>query len=155
MGPGAGRADLVIGLLLAAVSGAVFHLARGLPSPPFVPLPPSFFPRLVAGLLAFLAVLLALRGLRSFRRPPDGPPAERLAPAAIVFVVLGAYVALIPVLGFFASTFLFLLAFGWLLGERTPRGLLRPAVVAAVTTVACYVVFTRYLRVLFPEGLLR
>lgn len=148
-----GRADVVIGALLFALAAAVLWFARDIPSAPFVPVAPASFPRLLAGVLAGLALLLAVRGLLA---APQARAATRaaLAPALLVFGPLAGYLLLVPVLGFFSSTFLFVLAQGLLLGGRGVRDLARAAVVAAVTTVACYLVFERYLRVLFPEGLL-
>lgn len=153
----AGRADAVIGLLLLALSGAVFWLTRGLPHSLLVPLPPAFFPRLVAGVLAGLAVVLVVRGLRAGAREPGRAAAAQapVGPALPVFGSLAGYIAVIPALGFFASTFVFLVVLGWLLEERRRASLPRAVVVAAVTTVITYLVFTKYLQVLFPEGLLR
>lgn len=176
-GQPAGRTDAAIGLLLLGVCGAVFWLSRDLPSPPFVPLGPAFYPRLVAGLLAVLALLLVVRGVRSRGQPvaadrgaaaglattdrvaaagaAAGHEAARLGPVLLLFGTLAGYIALIPVLGFYASTFLFLVVLGWLLDGGWPARLPRAVVVAAATTVVAYLVFTKYLRVLFPEGLLR
>jgi putative tricarboxylic transport membrane protein len=149
-----GRADAVIGLLLLGLAGAVWWLSRDLPSPPFVPLTPAFFPRLLAAVLAGLSLPLLVRGLAApagAAAPARGP----LAPTLLVFVPLGAYIWLAPRLGFFVTTFLFVLAEGLLLGERRAAAVVRAVAVAALTTAACYVVFTRYLQVLFPEGALR
>ncbi len=151
-GAGAGRADAVIGLVLLAIAGAVVWLAADIQSPPFVPVGPAFFPRLLAGLLALLAVLLLVRGLHA-GRGQGGAPRARPAPALLVFGPLAGYLLLVPRLGFFTSTFLFVTAMGALLGERRPAALGRAVVVAAVATGACYLVFERYLRVLFPRGL--
>ncbi len=154
--------DAVIGLVLLALSGGAFWLSRDLPSPLFVPLTPAFFPRLVAGILGGLALLLVVRGLRGGRSPAaartaaaGAEAAGRLGPALLVFGALGAYVALIPHLGFYASTLFFLVALGWLLEERRLASLPRLVAAAVVTTVVTYLVFTKYLQVLFPEGLIR
>lgn len=152
-GAGAGRADAVAGALLLALAGAVIWLSGEIPSPPFVPVTPAFFPRLLATILAILALPLVVRGLRARRAPGEAARAP-LAPALLVFGPLAGYLLLVPLLGFFAGTFLFVLAEGVLLGARTPRGVARAVAVALVTTLACYLVFERYLRVLFPDGLL-
>jgi uncharacterized membrane protein YfcA len=155
-GRGEGLADAVIGLLLLGLAAALFWMSRDIPSPPFVPVTPAFFPRVLAGVLAGLAALLVLRGSR--RRGRDGEPrAARgpLRPAVLVYGALAAYAFAIPRLGFYASTFVFLLVLVGLLGERTARGAVRALAVAVATTAACYAVFTGYLRLFLPEGLLR
>jgi hypothetical protein len=145
--------DAIIGLVLLGLAGSVWWLSRELPSPPFVPLTPAFFPRLLAAILAGLSLLLLARGVRA---PAAAAPARGpLAPTLLVFVPLGVYIWLAPRLGFFVTTFLFVLAEGLLLGDRRGASVVRAVAVAALTTVACYVVFTRYLQVLFPEGVLR
>ncbi len=154
--------DAVISLLLLALGGGVFWLSRDLPSPLFVPLTPAFFPRLVAGFLGGLALLLLVRALRGDRGLAAAGAATagaqapgRLGPALLVFGTLGGYIALIPRLGFYASTLLFLVALDWLLEERRLARLPRVVAAAVATTVVTYLVFTKYLQVLFPEGLLR
>lgn len=152
-GAGAGRADAVIGLVLLALSAAFIWLARAITSPPFVPISAAFFPTVLAGILAVLALLLVVRGLRAARGPVGGGRAA-IRSALLVFGPLGAYLLLVPVLGFFSATFLFVLAEGVLLGERRAAAIGRAALVAAGATAACYLVFERYLRVLFPGGLI-
>lgn len=154
--------DAVIGLVLLALSGGAFWLSRDLPSPPFVPLTPAFFPRLVAGILSGLALVLVVRGRggsrgrTAARAATAGAEAPgRLGPVLLVFGALGGYIALIPLLGFYAATLLFLVALGWLLEERRLASLPRVVAVAIATTVVTYLVFTKYLQLLFPEGLIR
>jgi hypothetical protein len=146
-------ADVVIGVLLVGLAGAVLWLSSDISAPPFVPLSPAFFPRILAGILAGLSLLLVARAVRGLpaARGGRGP----LGPAAVVFGSLAAYIFAIPRLGFYASTFLFLLVLGTLLGDRTKAALLRALGVAAAATVGCFVVFTRYLNLLLPEGILR
>ncbi|HEX7126118.1 MAG TPA: tripartite tricarboxylate transporter TctB family protein [Thermodesulfobacteriota bacterium] len=150
-GAGGRRADAVIALVLLALAGLVFWRARDIASPPFVPLSAAFFPKVLAGVLAILALILLVQGLRARRRRSPSAP---VLPALLVFGPLGAYLLLVPVLGFFSATFFFVLAEGILLGERRAAALGRAVAVAAGTTVVCYLVFERYLRVLFPGGLI-
>jgi hypothetical protein len=121
-----------------------------------VPLPPAFFPRLVAGLLAFVAILLVVQALRrrGARRGLAGNRAP-LGPAFVVFGWLAGYLGLVPLLGFFVTTFLFVAGLGFALSPRRRVDLVAALALGLVTTGVCLVVFTRYLHVLFPEGLLR
>ncbi|HWP34803.1 MAG TPA: tripartite tricarboxylate transporter TctB family protein [Thermodesulfobacteriota bacterium] len=154
-----GLADAAAGLLLLALAGAVFWLTRDLPSARFVPLGPAFFPRAIAALLAVLAALLAARGVLALARRTAQPAAREgggdLVAPLVVFGSLAAYIGLIPVLGFYTATFAFVTGLAWLLGERRLAELPKALALAAATTVVVYAVFTAYLHVLFPEGLLR
>ncbi|HEU5393881.1 MAG TPA: tripartite tricarboxylate transporter TctB family protein [Candidatus Methylomirabilis sp.] len=145
----------MIGLLLLGLSAGIFWLSREIPAPPFVPLTPAFFPRVLAALLALLAVLLVARGLRS--RAPAGAAGRRapFAPALLVFGSLAAYLLLTPRLGFFTATFLFVFGLGFALSPRRGFDLGGALGLAAGTTALCYVAFTKYLHVLVPEGLFR
>lgn len=151
------RRDAVVGGLLALVSGVLLWQTREIPHPPFVPLGPAFYPRVVLSVFLALSLVLMASGLRS-RATPKGRdwPAflRRYRLILVSFAVFGLYVLAMPILGFLLSTALFTAGMQWVLGRR---GLARlPAVlaIAAGTAGATYLVFERYLYVLLPRGLL-
>lgn len=148
-----------IGLGLLVLCGVLYWQAGNVPTPPFVPVGPGFYPRVILVLLAGLAVWLILEDLvagrgqpRSATGPAGHPPNYRLV--RIGFLVFGAYILGLSLIGYLAATFLFVLALGWILGPRDRRELPKLAAVAAGTSLLTFLVFEKYLRVFLPRGLL-
>jgi putative tricarboxylic transport membrane protein len=141
----AGLATLVASLVL-------FVLTLDLKPSPLVPIGPGFYPRIVLGLSAVLAVMLVAFDVFSGTKPqPTAGANYRLV--LLVFVVFGIYVGLMPGLGFRLSTFLFVAALQSLLAP--PKGMKGWAVVLAtalITTLVTHTLFERYLLVLLPRG---
>ncbi len=151
--------DGVAGLVVAATSLVFFWLTLGLEKNPLVPIGPGFYPQLVLGITAALG--LALIASDFLRRRKAAPPAPKAPPGprlnyrlvALTFAVFGAYVLLLPPLGYRVATFLFVLGASFLLEPPRGAGLwLRGFVLAALTTVVTYYVFEHYLAVLLPRG---
>ena len=68
-------------------------------------------------------------------------------------MLFGAYVALLPVLGFRLATLGFVATLTWVLGPRTPRQAAVSAGVGLATALLTHAVFERALRILLPRGL--
>ncbi len=148
-----------IGLGLLGLCGLLYWQTGGIPTPPFVPIGPAFYPRIILILLAALAVWLILGdALARPRRPAR--PAPRSASSlnyrlvVICFIVFSAYVMALSLLGYLLATFFFVLALGWTMGPHEYRELPRLAAVAIATTAVTYLVFERYLHVFLPRGIL-
>lgn len=144
--------DGVAGLVCLAGALVLFVTARGLPQPALVPIGPAFYPRILFVITAGLSAALVLSDLLRRRRvaPTAGPISYRLV--LTTFAVFTGYVVLMPLLGYRASTFLFVGTLQAILDP--PRGR-RWALVGAgalATTIATYLVFERYLSVLLPRG---
>ena len=149
--------DAVVGALLAGLSVFLLWQTRTIPHPPFVPLGPAFYPRVV--LLTFLALslLLLVSGLRAGRPAARADVTEWVARHRLVlatFALFGLYVFAMPRLGYLLSTMLFTAAMQWLLGRRGVRRLPGVAAVAVGTALVTWLVFERYLYVLLPRGTL-
>jgi hypothetical protein len=150
--------DSGIGLGLLAACGLLYWQTGAIPTPPFVPLGPAFYPRIVLVLLAALAVWLILEDLLA-RAPRPGtaaPPVSRpnYRLVVICFLVFGGYVIGLSLLGYLLSTFLFVLGLGWVMGPRAHRELPTLFALAAGSTLATYLIFEKYLHVFLPRGLL-
>lgn len=131
------RADLLIGLALLALAGVYYEqslgIVRGFASDR---LGPAFFPRLLALVLAVLAVTLVVRaGL-----------------FLTMLALLVAYALLLPRVGFVVATPVLLGAVIWLLGLRAWPALTGTAL---GITLALYFAFGRALHVLLPMGPLK
>lgn len=155
--------DGIAGLICLAVSLALLPQALGLPKLPIVPVGPGFYPAIVFVFMALASAVLVINDFRAHRRAAQGPAAET-APAApqsdrayglvaAAFAVVGAYIFLLPVLGFRIATALFVAIFQLVL-ERpaSPAQWLRVVVVAVATSAIAYLLFDQYLSVLLPRG---
>ena len=149
--------DGIAGLVLLAISLFLLVKSFQLPSLPIVPVGPGFYPAIVLSFLAAASALLVLQDVLK-RRPatataaPDTPRRSyRLV--LIAFAIVGAYVVLLPLVGFRLATVLFV--GGLQAALDPPRTAQQWAVLAAIalgTAFASYFVFERYLLVLLPRG---
>jgi hypothetical protein len=150
--------DSGIGLGLLVACGLLYWQTGAIRTPPFVPIGPAFYPRIVLVLLTALVVWLILEDLLT-RTPRPGTAATPASGrnyrlVAICFLVFGGYVIGLSLLGYLLATFLFVLGLGWIMGPRTRRELPTLLAVAAGTTLATYLIFEKYLHVFLPRGLL-
>jgi putative tricarboxylic transport membrane protein len=153
--------DGIAGLIGLAVSLVLLPHALNLPRLPIVPIGPGFYPALVLTFLAVSCALLIVQDAVAQRRAPpqaaqaptEAEPRRAYGLVAGAFVVVAAYIALLPLLGFRIATALFVAAFQLLL-ER-PTTLRQWAVLVALavgTSAFAYLAFERYLSVLLPRG---
>jgi putative tricarboxylic transport membrane protein len=140
------------GLAALAVSLVLFWATLDLKSNPLVPIGPGFYPRIILGLTAVLAVaLIAFDFVR--KKEPGSPSGANYALVLAVFVIFGLYAGALPALGFRISTFLFVaLLQATLDPPRSARAWMVVAFSALVTTGVSYFLFERYLQVLLPRG---
>jgi putative tricarboxylic transport membrane protein len=140
------------GLAVLAASLFLFALTLGLKDNPLVPIGPGFYPRIVLGVTAVLALALVLVDLWTPRRSSE---AQKLNYLLVVemFAIFGLYCGALPYLGFRISTFLYVAVTNALLDVPTGgKGAARVLAVALITTVVVYYAFERYLTVLLPRG---
>ena len=140
------------GLAVLAASLFLFALTLGLKDNPLVPIGPGFYPRIVLGVTAVLALALVLVDLWTPRKSSE---AQKLNYLLVVemFAIFGLYCGALPYLGFRISTFLYVAATNALLDVPTGgKGAARVLAVALITTVVVYYAFERYLTVLLPRG---
>jgi putative tricarboxylic transport membrane protein len=153
------RRDTAIGVGLLAFCGILYWQAGLVSAPPFVPIGPAFYPRVVLILLAGLAVWMIAEDLLRGRAPvrktakPAGP-APNYRKVLLGFVVFLGYVAGLSLIGYLAATFLFVLGLSWSIGPRNVREIPKLGVIAIVTTLATYLIFEKYLYVFLPQGIL-
>jgi len=140
------------GLVALAASLVLLGFTIGLRDNPLVPIGPGFYPRIVLGLTAALAVALVVFDSLAGRKARAAAGANHLL-VLVVFVIVGLYVGLLPFLGFRLSTLIFVPALQVALEfPKDRKSWITVAVTALVTTVASYVLFERYLSVLLPRG---
>jgi putative tricarboxylic transport membrane protein len=152
--------DAVTGLVVLATSLFLFWATLGLQRHPLVPVGPEFYPQLVLGATAFLALLLVVSDVIAHRRarkaatPAVPTTRPNYALVVVAFAIFAIYVIALPYLGFRLATFAFLVALP--LAFERPRGAGRQWIVvfsvALVATVLIYLAFESYLQVLLPRG---
>lgn len=144
------RVDLLTGFVLVAFAALyferTFHITIGLASDR---LGPTFFPRLLAALLALCGLGLLFRAAAGRSDSPRPAPMRLGLFVAIITLALGYLVAL-PVIGFVVLTPLLLGAVMALLGLRNWWAL---AGTSIGITLLLLLVFVEMLRVPLPMGL--
>ena len=161
--------DAVIGLFLIGFAIVVWLGAEGLPKSPLGgQIGADGFPKLLAGSLGVLALLLIIQTLLgrsgSASREPSVPVEASASPqdhatapsarqqhirAAGMLAIGIVYVAVLETLGFVLSTLLMLLAVALYNGRRATLGL---AAVAVAGATLLYLLFVRVLGVPLPPG---
>ncbi|MFM1651730.1 tripartite tricarboxylate transporter TctB family protein [Brevibacillus sp. B_LB10_24] len=145
------KSDFFVGIALILLSVAVWITSGGFPSVGDTDVGPGFFPRLIAGGLILLSVLMVAG---SFRPLPNSE--EDAAPTLWGRTVLGivctfVFLALVYLGGFHLATPVFLFGFMWLFGYRKP---VASILVAVLVTLLIYLIFETALQVPLPAGVL-
>ncbi len=142
---------------LAIIGGALFFysLAGQLPVVKgYQQMGDSFWPRLILVILMGLAAILFLQSYFS-RKPKKAAAGPKAAGAsargdlALIMAAVFFYVAAIPYLGFLLSTFLALLVFSYIMGDRKLGGMV---FFSLGMTAAIYVVFGLIIYTALPRG---
>ena len=140
------------GLVVLAASLVLFGLTLELRANPLVPIGPGFYPRIVLGVTALLAVLLVVADWYAAKKAGPRVPADYAA-VVLQFAVFGIYAAALPWLGFRIATFAYVAVTNALMDPpRGARQWARVAAIALASALATYFVFEHYLSVLLPRG---
>ncbi len=151
--------DAGIGVGLLVFCGILYWQAGLVSIPPFIPIGPSFYPTGRPGPVGGPGGMADRGGYSqeagdgARNKKPAGPTPNYRRVALAFFVFLG-YVACLDLIGYMASTFLFVLGLSWAIGPRNIREMPKLVAVAVGTALVTYVVFERYLYVFLPRGLL-
>jgi putative tricarboxylic transport membrane protein len=144
------------GLVVLAASLVLFALTLSLKESPLVPIGPGFYPRIVLGLTAILAVALVVFDFLGQQRTPVGekvPHGASYGTVLVHFALFGLYVISLPSLGFRVATVAYIaVANASLDWPASARGWARVAAIALIATTVVYFAFERYLSVLLPRG---
>ena len=148
--------DTLFGLFFLALGALVLFAVRGFPNIPGQPVGPALFPGLIAIGLCVTGILLVIKGLRhrasaAWFEWEDWVHLPRHVLA--LFVLLGCvvfYIAFANALGFFATSFIMLVALFKALRVNWRRTL----IVAVIATVLVHFAFYKLLRVPLPWGVL-
>jgi putative tricarboxylic transport membrane protein len=149
--------DGIAGLILLVISLVLLVQSFQLPSLPIVPVGPGFYPAIVLSFMAAASALLVVQDVLKQRAPAEAgvgdAPRRNYRLVVIAFAIVGAYVVLLPLLGFRLATVLFV--GGLQAALDRPKSARQWAVLAAIalgTAAVSYFIFERFLLVLLPRG---
>ena len=154
------KRDAGIGVGLLAFCGLLYWQAGLVSAPPFVPIGPAFYPRVILILLAGLALWLIAEDLLRRRAPSRRKQQSRRAPRRITGESFSRFSSFWGMWSASASsailtaTFLFVLGLSWAIGPRNIREMPKLVAIAVGTALVTYLVFEKYLYVFLPQGLL-
>ena len=148
------KGDIIATLVIVPICLYVFYESGKWPVTELIGIgSPSFIPRGVATCLLFAAGMLLFRALRGralmLESKLEGANLRRVSAAALL---TGAYVFVVERIGFISTTFLYMLFFVWVLGERR---WLRLVMFALLVPAVAYVIFSTILHVPLPRGWFR
>jgi putative tricarboxylic transport membrane protein len=138
--------DRLTGLVLLALAVAYGITASGYQAMIGDPLGPAVFPVVLAIPLGLFGVYLIVRP----NREPDWPKGPALLKQVLALVAFVAYAYVLEPLGFVVSTFLAVVALGWLLGAS----LYQASAAGAGIALALFVLFDSLLGLPLPPGVL-
>jgi len=159
-GKGSGEiARLLSYIVLLATSGGLFWEATAIPTSRFEVLGAGAFPMLVHGCLI---VLLVSAITSSLRRLPASAYAQFAGDfqawlkarqlVFVLFVCLGLYLAMMPVIGYSIATFVFLAVLHFWFAPKTKSAAATVLVLAIVFSVGLNWLFDEVFNVFLPRG---
>ena len=141
--------ELVIGLA-CIVLGAVVFIAAGNLQTVRLGIGPAGFPKFIAIVLAVLGLAQTATALSTGVKAPEFNVDKKAASLFIAAVAMSfAYVLLVEMIGFLIMTPLLLLGLMYLFGERS---IVKMLIIAAVTTVCIWLLFTEVFMIFLPVG---
>lgn len=143
------NSDLIIGLVGGALTVVVYVASRGLS-----PLG-AVFTNYIMVVLGTLSLAVFIKGFVHPDRISFFSSRSERRNILVGLGILAAYLAIMPVLGFLPSSFLFYSGFSLYLseGRLTRRRLVKTLLLSAAVVVFFYLIFHRLLSVPLPEGI--
>ena len=141
--------ELVIGLA-CIVLGAVVFIAAGNLQTVRLGIGPAGFPKFIAIVLAVLGLAQTATALSTGVKAPEFNVDKKAASLFIAAVAMSfAYVLLVDMIGFLIMTPLLLVGLMYLFGERS---FVKMIIIAAITTVCIWLLFTEVFMIFLPVG---
>lgn len=153
--------DLITGALLLCLSGLLFWACMSIKDFAAVGVGSAFVPRLTAGLLLVVGLVLLTNGWVARRAPAKGEVVEEGSrvfagvPAVVLSIALMAgYLALLEPLGYLFASMLYGFLQILVLTKNAKRNYMLFAVLAACSAAAFYYVFVQLFEISLPAGIL-
>jgi putative tricarboxylic transport membrane protein len=143
------KADIIAAVIVIPICLYVFYESGKWPVPALLGRP-FIIPRGVATFLLVTALLLLYRALTGraleLEKRLEGADLRRVTGVAVLTF---GYLFIVERIGFFITTFSYMLLFGWVLGERR---WFRLVLFAVLVPVVAYALFSTTLHVPLPRG---
>jgi uncharacterized membrane protein len=148
--------DLIVSMIVLVISLIMYLNTKALT-------PPSdIFPKLVIGITAVLGIFLLGKSLFTkgfYEKQAEESDDEQKGKKGRIWIGIGAlilYVVILPLLGFFITSALFIiLVSSYLMGKANPvRAGFAPVIVSVAILGVIYTVFYYFLHVPVPRGIL-
>lgn len=152
------KINLVSSVLLLIFSGSLYYVASTFPvrAGRVAVLNPGFYPQLLAGILAVLAVLLLITALMQKSQIPkkflEGTSKRSKILLGITVCMLILFPIILEYFGFTIATFIFMAVLIYSLSDRKKYSVLTMFLVTLANTTAIYLVFKLFLKIPFPRG---
>ncbi len=142
--------DRISSIAILIVAALVYYSVSGMS------MLASYFPKVISVIMGLFALVLLIRSLV---HPQIEQWFEEGADFAyVLWVLLGlvVYIVLIPLIGFFLSSILFIIFYSWILGRNrnSRKAIGISAAVGVVTTLSFYIIFKFLFLVPLTQGIL-
>ncbi|WP_342387918.1 tripartite tricarboxylate transporter TctB family protein [Salinicoccus bachuensis] len=148
-----GTMNRKISLILLALAAFYLIMTYNLPSYTYTEIDADMVPKGLGWLLVFFSVVLFFikdSETEEQRERRNIPKKEIITLLAVTGMIL-LYIFLLEILGFVAVTALFVFFCSWFLGYKK---FITNAIVSIVFPVVLYMLFTQFLRIELPQGIL-
>lgn len=145
-------ANIIVSITLLLFSGFYAVLIARLPSRDLPnTLGAAFVPWVLAGLLAFLSLIMLVNAISDKgNATPVSLPKRDLFGITGLLLLIALYVKLMGYLGFIPVTMVFLAVLTWIAGSRKPLGII---IFSVSTTIIVYLLFQKFFAVQLPAGI--
>lgn len=151
--------DLILGIVMLAFSAFYLYFTFQIKTRP--KLTPSYasarvMPTILGVLLAIMAILCIVQGVRKLKEPDDGKVEEKadILTVALTFAVIIGYIFIMQPLGFCLSTVIYLFLQMLVLAPAGKRNIALFAIISVVFTVVIFFAFRVGLDLLLPRGII-
>ena len=145
--------DLIFTVVLLVASIYCFIYIGGVDNSTPTELGAAFWPRLILGIMIVLLVIGLVNTIRKKdgKTKVDGESVKAFFKSKLLvgMIICAVTAIILPIIGFVPTSFLFLIAYGVLLGERRPVILVVTGIVA---TLILYIIFQGPLSIFLPRG---
>ena len=154
--------DLCVSFLLVALCVVSFGATDYIRQPSYASISARLWPRITLALmLGIVLIYFAQSVVQAVRLPAQSERQlqattfwQRHGNALITFALFFAFLALLPVLGMLLDGIAFVFILQAVLGETGGRATVRHALVAIITVGAMWALFTYWLGVIMPTGMI-
>ena len=145
-------ANIIVSITLLLFSGFYAVLIARLPSRDLPhTLGAAFVPWVLAGLLAFLSLIMLFNAFSDKGdTTPVSLPKRDLFGISGLLLLIALYVKLMSYLGFIPVSIVFLALLTWIAGSRKPLGIL---IFSFSTSIIVYLLFQKFFAVQLPAGI--